>query len=84
MKKLNTLLGNLEILDSRMTKKSGYGQYNIAIEIEFEGAKQTLNIHSTDSQLFDLVNGEDSHSELLLENAGSIIENEINNYISSL
>ena len=67
-----------------MTKKSGYGQYNIAIEIEFDGLKEKLNIHSTDSQLFDLINGEDNHAEILLENAKSIIENQISDYISSL
>jgi len=84
MKTLETLLGNVIILDTRIARASGFGQYSILIDIEFEGNKKTLKVHSTDSQLFDNANGEDNHSRIVLVNAKYAIENAVENYINSL
>lgn len=84
MKTVETILGEVTILDTRINRSSGYGQYTISIEIEFEGQKKTINLHSTDSQLFDKAHGEDDHSEIVMEGAASSIERAIDDYISSL
>lgn len=87
MKTVNTILGNVTVANVSMNRASGYGQYTIAIEIEFEGNKKTINVHSTDSQLFDTLTDLDSNSEraaYLLENQNFTIETEIEDYINSL
>ena len=84
MKTINTILGKVTITDARITRKSAYGQYSINVSFTFDGESNELNIHSTDSQLFDLAHGEDNHSEIVLENAGHIIDRGIDNYINSL
>jgi hypothetical protein len=84
MKKLETALGEVTILDTRINRSSGYGQYTIAIEIEFEGNKKTISLHSTDSQLFDKAHGEDDHSEIVMNGAKSTIERAVEDYIHSL
>jgi len=84
MKTLTTVLGNVEINDVRIVRASGYGQYSIKINIEFEGQNKELSLHTTDSQLFDEANSEDNHSEIVMDGAKTSIENEIENYINSL
>jgi hypothetical protein len=84
MTALNTILGQVTILDTRINRSSGYGQYTIAIEFEFEGDKKTINLHSTESQLFDKAHGEENHSEIVMHGAKSSIEKAIENYIDSL
>lgn len=84
MKNIETILGTVTITDARITRKSGYGQYSINVSINFEGTEEEFNIHSTDSQLFDAANGEDNHSEIVLEQASDTIKRAIENYINSL
>jgi hypothetical protein len=84
MTTLNTILGQVTILDTRISRSSGYGQYGIIIEIEFEGNKKTIILHSTDSQLFDKAHGEDDHSEIVMNGAKSTIERAVEDYIHSL
>ena len=84
MKKIETILGEVSLLDARINRASGYGQYNIAVEIEFERKNKILNVHSTDSQLFDLAYGADNHSEIVLKEAFFTIERSIESYIGSL
>lgn len=84
MTALNTILGQVTILDTRINRSSGYGQYTIAIEFEFEGDKKTISLHSTDSELFDKAHGEENHSEIVMDGAKSSIEKAIENYIDSL
>ena len=81
---MHTDLGLVTITDVRMQRSNGYGQYSIIIDIEFEGSKEQIVQHSTDSQLFDLVYGEPNHTELLLSKAIYIVERSIINYINSL
>lgn len=84
----STALGDVKILDARIIRASGYGQYNIVIDIVFEGERKTLKEHTTDSQLWDNATDEDiavdGHSAYLMENAKYTIESAIDNYISSL
>ena len=84
MKTLNTILGTVTITDVRMVLSSGYGQYRIIIDFDFEGQNKVIGLNSTDSQLFDLVNGKDNSADLLLQNASYVIECAINDYINSL
>lgn len=85
MKTYTTAAGNVEILDARIVSASGYGQYTIVIDIEFKGENKTLNIHSTDSRLFDKATDDDfNHSEVVLEDAKYTIESAIDDYIGSL
>lgn len=87
MKTLNTALGNVEIINVAMNRASGYGQYTIATEIVFEGNGKTINIHSTDSQLFDKLTDLENNSErteYLLANQKFTIESAIDDYINSL
>jgi hypothetical protein len=84
MKTLNTVLGPVTITDARIQKASGYGQYTIIIEIEFEGKKITIKEHSNDSRLFDKAYGEDDHAAIVMEDAKNIIEDAVDDYIHSL
>lgn len=88
METYNTTLGNVEILDARIVRASGYGQYTIVIDIEFEGERKILKKHSTDSRLFDDATDEDialnGHSAYVMENAKYTIESAIDDYINSL
>jgi len=87
MKSINTVLGNVTVDNVSMNRTSGYGQYTIAVEVEFEGNKKTINVHSTDSQLFDTLTDLDNNSECaayLLENKNYTIESAIEDYINSL
>lgn len=84
MKTVNTILGEVVINDTSIVRSSGYGQYTIVVDITFEGQQKTLKLHSTDSQLFDAANGEDNHSEIVLEAAKYTIERGVEDYINSL
>ncbi len=88
MKTYNTTLGNVEILDARIERASGYGQYTIVIDIEFEGERKTLKQHSTNSRLWDDATDEDiavdGHSAYVMENAKYTIESAIEDYMNSL
>jgi hypothetical protein len=79
MSTINTLLGTVEILDAKMTK-GGHGQYHIAVDIDFDGAKQTLKFQSNDSELWDKY----TDGFKLLEIAELLIEQEIELYINTL
>lgn len=84
---ISTILGNVEVSEASMTLASGYGQYTILIKTIFERNSKTLNIHSTDSQLFDKLTDLDSNNErlqYLMEQANYIIESAIEDYIYSL
>jgi len=88
MKTYNTALGDVEILDARIVRASGYGQYTIIIDIEFENERKTLKVHSTDSQLWDDATDEDiavdGNSAYVMENAKYTIEAAIDDYLNSL
>lgn len=85
MKTYTTQGQTVEILDARISRASGYGQYNITVDIEVNDTKKTLNIHSTDSQLFDDATDEDiavdGHSAYVLEDAKYTIEQAIDDYV---
>lgn len=55
-----------EILDARIVRASGHGQYKIEVNFMIDGKINNLKIHSTDSELFD--------SENVLEDAKNTIE----------
>lgn len=88
MKTYNTALGDVEILDARIVRASGYGQYTIIVDIEFENERKTLKVHSTDSQLWDDATDEDiavdGNSAYVMENAKYTIEAAIDDYLNSL
>lgn len=85
MKTVSTILGNVIVSDAKIVRASGYGQYLILIDIEFNGTKETISRHSTDSILFDKATDEDvDHSEYVLHHANYIIESAVEDYISSL
>lgn len=87
MTTINTVLGSVEVSNVSMSRASGYGQYTISIETTFEGNKKTINVHSTDSQLFDTLSDLDTNndrSEYLLANQKYTIEREVEDYINSL
>lgn len=84
MKVYETLLGEVTLLSARIVRSSGYGQYSLVLTIEFEGEEEEIRYHSTDSELFDAAHGEDNHDEIVIEKAAYIIEQAINDYISSL
>ena len=88
MKTYNTSLGDVEILDARIVRASGYGQYTIIVDIEFENERKTLKVHSTDSQLWDDATDEDiavdGNSAYVMENAKYTIEAAIDDYLNSL
>ncbi len=87
MKNISTILGNVTVMNIQMQRASGYGQYTICIGIQFEGKDKIINVHSTDSQLFDKLTDLETISErsaYLLENQKYAIESAIEDYISSL
>jgi hypothetical protein len=87
MNTVTTVLGNVEVTNVSMNRASGYGQYTISIEMEFDGEKHTANLHSTDSQLWDAVSDLDSNTEredYLISKCTYAIEEAVNDYISSL
>lgn len=81
---ISTDLGEVDIIDTRIKRKSGYGQYSIEIEISFEGKTKTIKLHTTDSQLFDKAYQEEDHSQIVMDGARSSIENAVIDYINSL
>lgn len=81
---INTILGEVQIESARIGRARGYGQYTISVEIYFEGKFKTIQIHSTDSRLFDEANGEDNHSEIVMNGAKYVIERAVEDYISNL
>ena len=87
MNTINTVLGIVTIMNVQMQRASGYGQYTICIGIQFEGKDKVINLHSTNSQLFDTLTDLDNNSEraaYLLENQKYAIESAIEEYINSL
>jgi hypothetical protein len=87
MKTYTTQGQTVEILDAKIVRASGYGQYSILIDIECNGSK-TLKVHSTDSRLFDDATDEDiavdGHSAYVMENAKYTIESAIDDYAAEL
>ncbi|WP_367867881.1 hypothetical protein [Pedobacter sp. WC2423] len=85
MKTLNTLLGQVIIHDARIVLAPGQrGRYTILVDIELEGKTKELNVHSTDSELYDKAHGESNHSEIVLKDAEYTIEKAVNHFINSL
>jgi tRNA A-37 threonylcarbamoyl transferase component Bud32 len=87
MKTVSTAHGDVTVLDCRMSLASGYGQYIIAIDIEFGEAKETIKARSTDSSLFDALTDIDSNGEraaYLLEDQAFTIEEAIKDHINNL
>jgi hypothetical protein len=72
----------VNILNVNIYRANGYGQYTIVVDIECDYVLETLNIHTTDSQLFDDANDQDediSVMEYLLIHARHTIESAIDN-----
>ena len=84
MHTITTILGEVTLLEAKIVKASGYGQYKIVILFEHEGEKSIIKLHSTDSVLFDKAHGEDNHSEIVMDAAETAIETAIEKYINSL
>jgi len=87
MKSINTVNGNVTVANVSMNRTSGYGQYTISIDVIFECNKKTINVHSTDSQMFDELTDLDNISEraeYLMTNAEYTIGVAIEDYINSL
>ncbi len=86
MKTVNTLLGTVAtITGAQMVKKAGYGQYNVEVFIEYNGAKETIRIHSTNSRMYDKVMDMDTQaerSEYLLKKCEYVIEMAIENHFN--
>ena len=59
----NLKIGHVEVTNVSMNRASGYGQYTIATQIVFESTSETLNTHSTNSQLFDTLTDLDNNTE---------------------
>ena len=84
---ISTMLGNVEVVEVSLNRATGYGQYRLSIEFIFEGSKQILNIHSTDSKLFDKISDLENNterSEYLMTHSRYTIEAAIEDYINSL
>ena len=85
MKNYTTTTGeNVNILDARIIKASGYGQYKVDIDFEFEGKRINIKEHSTDSVLYDDATDADDHSAFVMEEAKYSIESAIDNYFNEL
>jgi len=84
---VETLLGKVEVLHATMISR-GRGQYTISISIEFEGENKTINVHSTDSKMYDeykdFIAEGGIGSYYLMVYAFNAIESEVNNYVNSL
>lgn len=79
-----TAIGTVEITHVSMERASGYGQYRICIDINFEGSKYARRLPSTDSQLWDdLSDVEGDKSQWLMERCKYIIEDAIEDFVSS-
>lgn len=84
MRKVETIFGKVTVTEARITRSSGYGQYNIYVEYSFEGKDRKISIHTTDSQLFDEANGEDNHFDIVMNGADHLIQRKIENHIDSI
>lgn len=76
----------LKLTSISMERGRGYGQYRIVIDILFEGKKDRVKIHSTDSELWDDyqdIETYDEREEFLLNRIEYLIERHIDDYISS-
>lgn len=63
----------------RISRKVGYGQYNIAAECSFLKTNKTFNFHTTDSVLFDkesddIISDDDYQTMLFSRVETSLIE----------
>jgi hypothetical protein len=83
MLSIETNLGEINITDVKMKRSNGYGQYTIQIFFDFNGEGNLLNLHSTDSKLFDEVNGEENQSSILIDKISYLLLREIENFIYS-
>lgn len=86
MKTFETLLGTVKLISISMERSRGYGQYNIIIDLLFEGEKDRVKIHSTDSELWDDyqdLETYDEREEFLLNRLEYLVERHIDDYISS-
>ena len=81
MKTITTINGqDVTLYRISMTRKGGYGQYNINIQFGWDGQTFETNIHSTDSRSFDNMNEADDSIEFLCEE----FKNTINDVVSDL
>jgi hypothetical protein len=80
-----TTLGSVEILDARIVRASGYGQYKIEIDFILNGKHEKISTHSTDGRLWDDATDEDNdHSAVVMEDAKYTIESAIDNFLAEL
>ena len=83
MKTVTTINGqDVTLYSISMTRKGGYGQYNINIQFGWDGQAFESNVHSTDSRSFDNMNEADDSTEFLCEEFKNTIEGVVFDLIS--
>lgn len=83
MKTITTFNGqDVTLYSISLTRKGGYGQYNLNIQFGWDGQTFETNIHSTDSRAFDDMNEADDSTEFLCEKFNYTIEDVVSDLIS--